>query len=82
MSGGGTARPRWPAATGPLNTRSLNTASVSTDCPLFQTFYDMITILLGINCTQSDLEAIINGNNDVEIVGLDSNRMWYETSYK
>ena len=37
---------------------------------------------IGINCTKADLEAIIDGNDDVELLNFEEGRLWYETSYK
>ena len=37
---------------------------------------------LGVNCTQADLEAIIAGNDDVVLLNLDTNKLYYEYTYK
>ena len=39
-------------------------------------------IFSGVNCTQADLEAIIDGNDDVVLLGLDTNKLYYEYTYK
>ena len=36
----------------------------------------------GVNCTQADLEAIIAGNDDVVLLGLDTDKLYYEYTYK
>ena len=38
-------------------------------------------IFSGVNCTQADLEAIIDGNDDVVLLGLDTNKLYYEYTY-
>ena len=46
---------------------------------IFSTEY---IFFLGVNCTQSDLEAIISGNDDVELLDLDTEKLYYEIEYK
>ena len=36
----------------------------------------------GVNCTQEDLEAIISDNEDVELLDLDTEKLYYEVEYK
>ena len=56
----------------------LNIASVSS----LSSCIEIKQIFLGINCTKADLEAIIDGNDDVELLDFEEGRLWYETSYK
>ena len=46
------------------------------------TFIYICEFSTGINCTKADLEAIIDGNDDVELLNFEEGRLWYETSYK
>ena len=66
-------------ATGFILKKFLIIASVSLMMLIFSTEY---IFFLGVNCTQSDLEAIISGNDDVELLDLDTEKLYYEIEYK
>ena len=38
----------------------------------------MIIFTVGVNCSQTDLEAITDGNADVEILNFDPEKLYYE----
>ena len=38
--------------------------------------------VLGINCTQEDLEAIISDRADVDLLDFDDQKLYFEYEYK